>query len=58
MINLLDKNFELPLNCYALSVMFFKTNFIMRNMLLTLLRLTGNGRISNSAKNIKPLSRD
>ena len=58
MIKLLDANYEAPLNCYKLSVMFFKANFFTRNLILSVLRLTGNKRIADAGKNIAPLSRD
>lgn len=58
LINQLEKNYEEPLPCYKLSVMFYKTNFIFRNLLLSLLRLTGNQRIYDSAKHIRPFSQD
>jgi Asp-tRNA(Asn)/Glu-tRNA(Gln) amidotransferase A subunit family amidase len=56
MIKQLDDNYESPLQCYKLTIMFWNTNFVVRNILLGLLRLTGNSRIADNAKNLKPLS--
>ena len=48
MINLLENNYESPMDSYKLSVLFFKSNFITRNLILTLLKVTGNSRIAES----------
>ena len=57
MIGLLEQNYESPLDCYKMTVMFYKSNFVLRHLIFTLLRLTGNGRVYNAVKSISPLSR-
>lgn len=57
LIKTLEANYESPLGCYKMSVMLFKANFVTRSLIFTLLRLSGNGRIYDAVRNIRPMSR-
>lgn len=56
LIETLERNYEEPLDCYKISGMLFRTNFIVRESLKLLLRLTGNQRVVEGIEYVKPLS--
>ena len=56
LIKTLEDNYESPLGCYKMSVMLYRANFLTRNLIFSLLRLTGNSRIYEAVRNIRPMS--
>ena len=51
----LFSNYEEPMPSYKYSMILYRSNFLVRGLFLSLLRLTGNRRIFESAKTAKPL---
>lgn len=57
-LNRISDNYDDILPCYKYSVILLRSGFIVRNLFMLLLRITGNGRIANTVQKCKKLDFD